>query len=229
MKLYASALIFFAIIFSACINSKKSNFNPVPGGEDYKIQEKVYAFEKIVENKGGYGAENIPGWLAAYINGGIEEVERMSLYGSKYVFIGENGSGNFGALSKWAGNYSLTQDFSRLAAARIENRMVTAATLYPDDEYGVFFELMVKKAYNAGYNGASLEDTYWIKLKADQDEQDEMNVSEVYDFFVFISIDKKIMQNIIMQMMTDVQAAVTVSRAQNNAINRLQQTFFEGF
>jgi len=89
--------------------------------------------------------------------------------------------------------------------------------------------LMVKKAYNAGYNGASLEDTYWIKLKADQNEQDEMNVSEVYDFFVFISIDKKIMQNIIMQMMTDVQAAVTVSRAQNNAINRLQQTFFEGF
>ena len=213
-------LVCVSILISCVSQSGEPLFVPEPvenTAPDYSID-----IDSIIETKsGGRGNLNLPAWLLSYISGGIEEIEKIEFFADKYCFIGRNEGSNFDALTKWIANYSTIQDFTRLAAFRVEKKLVSAASLYPADEYGEFFERLVKKAFETQYQGAVMEDTYWIK-KVD-------GGSTVYEFFVFISIDKISMQTIINNMIAQTRALVTPTRAQNAVINRLQQTFFEGF
>ena len=218
------SMIKLSIILSACAGQRLLLTQPVPGYFDTVSHDVSLMLDDITETRDGPGNLNLPDWLIAFFIGGIEEVERMDFYLNRYCFIGTNEGSNFGALNKWAANYSVVQDFTRLAALRIEKRLASAA-VFPDDEYGAFYERLVKKAFDTEYPDALIENTYWIKTTVNQD----FNAEDVYEFFVFISIDKILMQTVIRRMMTEVRAGVTPSRAQNNAINRLQQTFFEGF
>ena len=230
-KIISIALFFFfVILLDACAGQKKTAFQPVPQYDDI-IPEDLFSVGDITETKEGAGNAHLPDWLLTFINGGIEEVEEMVFYRNKYCFIGINEGGNFGALSKWAGNYSVIQDFPWLAAARIEKRLISAASLYPDEEYGSFYETMVKKAFDTEYHGAFLEDTFWIKKKINRNESENSvnDTGEKYNFYVFLSIDRITMQAVIENMMTETLAVVTPTRSQNAAIKRLQQIFFTGF
>ena len=224
-KLSAAFLSFFLIAMFGCVGLSKKNALPVPPpSTDKAAFFDAIEIGNILESKGGYGNKNLPDWLAAYIYGGIEEIERMDFYRGRYCFIGRNDGNNFGALCKWIDNYSPVQDFTRLAAARIENRLITAASLYPDDEYGSFYEKLVKKAFDTEYPDALIEDTYWIRKIKDGESG-----GETFEFFVFITIDKAAMQDIIIRMIAETLSSAAPTRAQMTAINRLRQNFFEGF
>ncbi|GHV96037.1 hypothetical protein AGMMS50293_23570 [Spirochaetia bacterium] len=181
----------------------------------------------------------MPEWVNQFLRGGIPGLEAIGAYQNRYVFVGKNKGNNFSALQQWAENFSPVQDFPRLAAARIEHRLISAASLYPDDEYGDYFEFLIKSASDAEYAGALKEESFWIKQRvehktetADSEETDQSGpplVEEVYEFFVLISIDKTILQTRIREFMAGIKPAVPPSRAQKAAINRVQQIFFEGF
>jgi len=224
-------LFLCVIIIFSCAGQKKTAFIPVPQNDYFETEKNNVNINpnNIVETKNGSSAGNLPGWLSAYINRGIEEVERMSAYYGKYVFIGSNEGINFTAMNIWADNFSAVKDFSILAGERIEKRIISRAYLYPDNEYGLFFETMVKKAYSAVYTGAVKEDTYWIKMIVRQENDNMEANTEIYNFFVLISIDKMTMQAIISNLMTESLSAVTPTAEQRNSINRLQQSFFERF
>ena len=219
------------IILFSCAGQKKTAFIPVPPNEYFETEKNNNNInpDNIIETKGGVSVRNLPGWLSVFINGGIEEVERMSAYYGKYLFIGSNEGVNFTAMNIWANNFSAVRDFSILAAERIERRMISGAYLYPDNEYGLFFETMVKKAYSAVYKGAVKEDTYWIKMKVRQGNDNMEAYTEIYNFFVLISIDKMTMQTIINDLMAESLSAVTPTAEQKDSINRLRQNFFLRF
>jgi hypothetical protein len=202
----------------ACASRTDAISHPVPDKEDDNEPVLNIDVNNIKETQDGISAAYLPNWLISYMKGGIAEVEKLDLYQNRYVFIGKSRGANFIALNKWAGNFTVIQDFPRLAAVRIEKKLNSAASRYPDDEYGEFYEALVKKAFSAEYLDAVKEQTYWIKTTA-----------EVYEFYVFLSMEKSKMQSIIRTMMTDSLATVTPTRAQNPAINRLRQVFFEGF
>jgi len=223
--------IFCLLIFSACTVQEKIVFRPDPGARE--IQRETVVFTEILETMDGASAENIPNWLNRFIRGGIHEIEYSGLYWDKYIFMGRNRGSNFTALGQWAENYTVFQDFPRLAAIRIENRMISAATLYPDDEYGEYFEALIKRASNTEFPGAVKEETYWIKtlLIPDNDEETEEGAEplEQYEFFVLISIEKPILRNSISSLMADIETTAAPNRYQRASINRVQQIFFEGF
>jgi hypothetical protein len=127
----------------------------------------------------------------------------------------------------WANNFTPARDITNLAAQRIERRMISSSVLYPDNEYGFFFETMIKNAYRTAYPRAVKEDVFWIKII--DDDNTEAVRREIYNFFLLITIDKTIMQDIIVNMMEETNSAVTPTASQNNSINRLRQTFFERF
>jgi hypothetical protein len=229
-KIFPAFFFLNAIIFFSCVSQSNTPFIPVPVAEYYNREYKTIQIGNIIETKGGNSNFNLPDWLAAFFNGGIEEVEKINAYYGKYVFIGSNEGVNFTALNIWADNFSAVKDFPVYAAKRIEKRMIYTALLYPDDEYGIFFETMVKKAHNTVYSGVVKENVYWIKLLNNGENTGIVNNNtEIYNFFVLLTIDRITMQNIINEMMTETIDAVNPAGAHRNAVNRLRQYFFEGF
>jgi len=228
-KIFPAVFFLYAIILFSCAGKTNTAFVPSPNTEYFNKEQKTIQIKDIIETKSGK-SNFLPDWLSAFINGGIEEVEKINAYYGKYVFIGSNEGVNFTALNIWADNFSVVKDFPVYAAKRIERRMIYAALLYPDDEYGAFFETMVKKAHNAEYSGVVKEDTYWIKLLNNSENTGVVgNNTEIYNFFVLLTIDKTTMQDIINEMMTETVNAVNPVGAHRNAVNRLRQYFFEGF
>jgi hypothetical protein len=224
-----SGLLVFSIVTlmnGSCINlNKKIVFQPEA------------ALEKTESTESGSIAESqsspIPEWLSIFISGGIPEAEALPAWQNCYVFIGQNRGTNFNALKQWADGFSAVQDFPRLAAARIEKRLTAAASLYPDDEYGAYFEAVVKKASDAEYPGVLKEETFWIKRQTEYSagtmETEAGETQDTYEFFVLFVIDKTVLQSCIREILSSVKTAVQPTRAQNAAINRARQNFFEGF
>ncbi|MCL2720671.1 MAG: hypothetical protein FWD47_04965 [Treponema sp.] len=239
MKTKLSSIIFIlsVIIFSSCLGQNRSTFIPIPDSSYYSQFKTIEVdTQKIIETKSGMTAASLPDWLRVYLSGGIEEVEKLDRFNDKYIFIGINEGENFNALNRWGNFFSATHDFPMLAAARIEKRIIQSSFMYPDYEYGEFFEKFIKSAYNNVYPGTIKEDVYWIKLNVDniidQDEDFEtlLNTpSEVYIFFVLISADKIILQNVINNMMAAAIASVKPTGSQVSSVNRLRQNFFTGF
>jgi hypothetical protein len=150
----------------------------------------------------------------------------MELYRDSYVFVGTNRGTNFRALGHWAEGFTAAQDFPRLAAIRIESRLLRAASLYPDDEYGEFFEALVKKAFDAVYTGAVKERTFWIKQRYGEENS---SIREEYEFFVLVTIGKSEFQAQVRAILAEITTAKPPTRDQAAAINRIKETFFEDF
>jgi hypothetical protein len=220
-------LFFFTVLFYSCAGNKDRVFIPV---NEYKNENnKKITISDIIDTKTVNGIEYMPDWLFMYINGGINKAETINSFQGRYLFIAKNEGNNFNALNKWAENYTVQNNFPIIAASRIENRLVSAATLYPDDEYGDFFETLVKKAFNTEYDGAVIEDSFWIKIIENDTENDSEQFKEKYIFFILTSIEKIQMQEIIRKMTAEAVAVTNSSQKQNAAIKNIQQNFFEGF
>ena len=235
-KLYFSGFFFLIFILFSCAGRNTTGFIPAPDIEYFKQEQKIIDISKITETRDGGANLYLPDWLRAFFSGGIEEVERIPAYYDKFIFIAGNEGNNFSALNIWMNNFSQVKDFSIYAAKRIERRMILSASLYPDDEYGLFFETMVKKAYNAEYPGVLKEDTYWVKFSDNGDNilnNGETGIAnantEIYSFFILLTIDKIRMESVISGIMADTMAVVTPNDAQRTSINRLRQYFYQGF
>ena len=206
-------------------------FVPEPDFSVYN-SKKVFRLDNITQTKYGAGTAAMPQWFIAFANGGNKAVEQINSYADKYVFIVSSEGDNFTALNKWSENFRAERDLAVYAAARIEERMISSAVLFPDDEYGQFFEILVKMAYNAEYSGAAIEETYWIK-KNISDEPESIRFTsvsgEVYYFFILITINKNTMQTIIKKMIDQANTSTQARGSQRISVNRLQQSFFEGF
>jgi hypothetical protein len=225
-KKFAVPVFLSFLLLSACVNqNKKIIFHPDPGQEQAPLPETI----NITESKNGTASAPLPEWLGRFLSGGIGEVEALEPYQNKYVFIGKNRGTHFKALEQWAEGFTVFQDFPRLVAARLENRMLAPAALYPDDEYGAYFETLIKNASGAEYSPTLKEDTFWIKRRIERESGDEAQVLEIYEFFVLISIDKALLQSRVRELMANAKPAIPPTRAQSAAINRVQQNFFEGF
>jgi hypothetical protein len=226
-KISLAVFSFYALIMFSCPGRNPPLVYP-PESSNKKIEiDYSINIDSITETRNGKGKAAIPEWLMTYNNGGIEAIEKMDQYTGKYCFVGRNKNSNFEALSKWAENYRETSAITRLAAARIENRLNLNIALYPDDEYGVFYERLVKKSYDMEYPEAETEEIFWIK----KTETTEANAPhDTYEFFAFVVIDKTIMQDIIKKLIADSRDEDDFpTRAQNIAINNIQLHFFEGF
>ncbi|MDR2435537.1 MAG: hypothetical protein LBD47_13365 [Treponema sp.] len=229
-------LIFTGPLFLfACASQKKIIFYPEFNPPAAQAETPVPG--EIIESRNGPADAALPEWLGNFLNGGIRRVEAQGVYWDKYIFIGRNRGTNLSALRQWAERFTVAQDFPRLVGIRIENRLLAAAALYPDDEYGEFFEVMIKSASDAEYPEALKEDSFWIKWRISGEPASDMSgegetentVRDIYEFFVLISIDKIALQNRIQALMANIQTAVPPTRDQAASINRIRQNFFEVF
>ena len=228
-KHYLAIFLIYASFFISCLNQRDA-FIPVPQDQRHIEFNSPIIIENIIESRDGTAAGNpqtlnLPAWLRAYINGGIDELEKMNSYIDKYVFVAHSEGINTAAMRRWAQNFSPVYDSIVLAASRIETRLTGLAHYYPDDEYGPFFESFMRKAFSSACMGAVKEDIYWLKMRGDNG----ISGTENYIYLILISIDKTTMQDTILNMMAETLQNVSLSSSQRNAVHRMQNNFFEGF
>jgi hypothetical protein len=231
MKKNCSLTILLAgfLFFGGCVSQEsKIIIHPEPVPEQ---QEETW---QILESQNGPQSAPVPEWLSRFLDGGNREVESMGIFPDRYVFVGRMNGNNFNALRQWTVAFTVQQDLPRLIAGRIENRMVSAASLYPDDEYGDFFAALVKAASDAEYFDISIVETFWIKRRIetkalDENLEENVIIKEQYEFFILTSADKFRMQNKIRGIIESVKTPVSPTKEQATAINRIKRNFFEGF
>jgi len=231
-------LLLAALMLAAC-TGQQSRFIIRPDPEQGRQQMPVDSIDswQIIESQNGMGETDLPDWVRRYYDSGIHGVEALDRYIGRYVFIGENRGENISALQQWANGFTVQHDLPRLVAARAEHRLVSPASLYPDDEYGQFFESLIKQVSDGEYPGAVKEDTFWLKRKmapasAGNDTGNDVPqtaATELYEFLVLLSIDDEALQNQIRAIMAGIKTTVPPTRDQAASISRIRQAFFVGF
>jgi hypothetical protein len=213
------------LFFSCAGEPPKIIIQPENSGKTSPSREEY----QILNYQGAEQGNRVPEWVSRYLAGGNRGVEGLELYQGSYVFVGTNRGTNFKALNHWAESFTVDQDFPRLAAVRIEARLIGAASLYPDDEYGEFFETLVKKAADAAYTGVIAESSFWILRQYRQSDGEHAPLRDQYDFFVLSSVEKSEFQAQALAIMADIKTTSPPTRDQAAAISRIRETFFADF
>jgi HEPN domain-containing protein len=170
----------------------------------------------------------MPVWVDRYIGGGLRQVEELSQYQDKFVFISRASGANLKALIQWAEGFQAEQDLPRMVSARIEARFTGAAVSNPDEEYGRYFEALVKNAADAVYSSARAEERYWIKKRYFDAEGTPVEREE-YDYYILVTTDREVLERQIRSVLNRTSGEPPPTREQNSAIERLKASFFEGF
>ena len=225
------------LFFTACGGQqKKVIFIPDTTDNSRNIPDPFDSWE-VTESQNGRGAAGIPEWVRLYFNDAVNEIEGLDRFNGKYIFIGENRGNNFSALQQWANGFSVEQDLPRLVTQRVERKLVASASLYPDDEYGEYYEFLIREMSNGEFLEAVKEQTFWLKRKitvrnAETDDNagaNSVTVTERYEFLVLISVDKETLQKQIQGIMMRIKTKISPTREQAAAIARVKSTLFEGF
>ena len=194
----------------------------------------------ITEFKDKIRGQNMPEWADRWFEGGISEVEALYAYQDHYVFISRNEGNNFYALTQWTEGFNADLDFPRLAAARIETRLLSGVSL-PDNVYGAFFETLIRAASDTPWTGAVREDDFWVHRKffPDEDEISEMDIdsenrgssliSENWEFLILVTIEKSLFASQLDAVFRSIRPNPQPTREQVNAANRVKDRFFDGF
>jgi hypothetical protein len=212
------------LLLSACVTGPAERIILPQKQEPEAEQAGAYT---IVDWQTRTAGQGIPEWVRRFLNGGNREVETMPQYQDRYVFVATGRGSSLEPLQYWAEEFSVQQDFPRLAAVRVEERLAGAAALYPDDEYGEFFETMVKRASDAAYDGVRREDSYWLRRRFYAEDEDAER--ELYDFFILVSIDREVLTVRVGNMLDNPKGIRTPTRDQAAAIGRIRENFFDGF
>ena len=183
---------------------------------------------QIQDYKNRVVGQFIPDWVYYYYEGNIAALENLPEYRDYYVFVSVNTGTNFAALSQWNASFSPELDFARLAAVRIENRFLNAAARYPDDEYGSYFEAMIRAASDAQWEGASRKDDFWLYRSFPKTDGTSSG-TDGYDFLILVIIRKDMLEQQIKTVLSNVNPDTPLSRDQRSAVSRVQDHFFDGF
>ncbi|MDR2575886.1 MAG: hypothetical protein LBC52_05520 [Treponema sp.] len=230
--------LFFLILFAACTGQQKKVIFRPDAANNNQEQARLFDSWEIINSQNGQGSAGIPEWVRWYIDNEIKEIEALDRFSGKYIFVGDNGGGNFSALQQWANGYTVEQDLPRLITRRAERRLVSSASLYPDDEYGEYYEFLIRDISNGEYSSAVKEQTFWLKRRiVNSAETDDVinpqskpdTAQERYEFLVLISVDKETLQKQIQGIMARIKTKIIPTKEQAAAIAKIKNTFFEGF
>lgn len=215
------------MLFSGCVGQQRARL-PYIADEPPETAEANWI---IVDYKNRDHGEEIPEWVNFFLENNISSIEKLNDNQGCYTFLGINSGTNFQALRQWRDAFNPDLDFARLAAARMEKRFLAFAASYPDDEYGGYFEEMIRAASDARWTGAIKQDDFWIYRHFQGEDEITGTASDkpLYDFLILVVIDKGTLAAQINTLLRNVQSPVPLTRDQRNAVARIQERFFEDF
>ena len=181
---------------------------------------------EILDYKNKIRGEPLPEWVSRWLDSDVHGVEAQSSYDGRFVFVHRNEGNSFNALTLWVENFSPERDFPRMAASRIEARF-SSSVVYPDEEYGDFFEILIRAASDAAWTGAVKEDDFWLHKKYLPHEGEPERESR--EFLILVTIEKPRFTTQLNAIFQTVNPNPPPTEAQIAAANRVKDRFYEGF
>jgi hypothetical protein len=211
-----------AIAFAACTSA------PAPAGQPEKAKKAAPKYE-VVDHKTMAIGGDIPEWLSVYMNDGVTAVEALEKYKDKIVFIGEDSGVNLPALKLWVQDFNIAKDIAKMVTTRVQAKSAAAAAGSPDDkELGRYLEDVVKASSDATFTGARKENDFWILKR--YFKPDGVTVDrEVYEVYVLTTIDRASFKAQLDAILNGTAAKKPVSKESQTAIDRVKESFYEGF
>jgi hypothetical protein len=230
MNRFCLSAIFVAALLVSCAGKPDRPVVPPP---DIPGTQEPLEYT-IVDHKNFSGGKDIPEWVSLWLKQGVNRVEALDAFRGRYAFIQRSEGHNFNALRLWNDGFSPALDFPRLAAARVEKRLCSNV-FNPFDEYGAFYEAVIRSVADAQWTGAVREDDFWILKKltsealAAESAGREAEDREIWEFFILVTIEKTAFASRLDQIFKNVNLDPSPSRAQAAAVERVKSHFFEGF
>jgi hypothetical protein len=224
MKVVPALLLVIGIaLLTTCLSSREKpmvRLGPVP---EYREQNSVI---EVLEHENA--AADMPEWVIRYVSTGISGIEGLPEYADSYVFISIQRGNNLDSLNLWVGNFSLDRDFPRLVSARIQARFSAFAEGNPGEEFGRYFERVVKNAADTAFNDAVQESSFWIKKRIFGDDGISP-VGEVYEYYILTRIPREALEKQINLLLITTRTDLPPTRDQSAAAMRLRLSFYDGF
>jgi hypothetical protein len=208
-----------AFLITACFTApeKPVDLGPVPAYQERN------SITEIIDHE-----DDMPQWVSRYISAGSAGVETLPEYADRYVFVGRQIGNSLEPLRLWEAGFSVERDFPRLVAARIQERFITGGNGNPGDEYGRYFEAVVKNASDTAFQGASRENSFWIKKRIFA-EDGISPAGDIYEYLIMTSIDRETLQQQINMLLITARPDKPPTREQSAASMRLRLNFYDGF
>ena len=182
----------------------------------------------ITDHKNMASGGRMPEWVELWLNSSIQDVEALNAYNGRYVFISRNEGLQLNPLHLWMEGFSPEFDFPRLAAARIERRFASEATL-PDNDFGAYYETLIRAASDAPWTGAVKTDDFWIRRLYPYNEEENIEELETWEFIILLTIEKDSFASQLDEIFEGINPFPSPTRDQSEAIDRVIRNFFTGF
>jgi hypothetical protein len=215
----ACILLIGAFLITACSAAPETSLDlgPAPAYQERSSVTEIIDYE-----------DDMPEWARRYISAGLTGIETLPEYEDRYVFISRQLGNSLEPLRLWAAGFSVERDFPRLVSARIQERFIAGSGGSPGEEYGRYFEAVVKNASDVVFSGASREGSFWIKKRIFEDDGISP-AGEVYEYLIMTSIDREALRQQINMLLITTRPDKPPDSKQSSASMRLRLNFFEGF
>jgi hypothetical protein len=221
MNRFLISLVLGTVFLSSCITDSGRKPYELPAIPEETKTPRTFTILDYKNKASGY---TIPEWVNSYLDSGPRGVEALKTYQDSYVFVHKSEGNNFNALQLWKDNFSTELDFPRLAAARIEARF---SVPYPDNEYGAFYEELIRAASDASWIGAVTKDDFWIRKKYHPSETE--GEQENWEFLILVTIGKPSFSSQLKTIFEKINPIPPPDEKQIVAVNQVKEHFFEKF
>ena len=180
------AALFAVITLAACASSEARQPDRISLTSTAKVE--------IIEHKGTqYGQNELPQWVASYIDRGVPGVEALPDFKGKYCVIAEEYGPALQQLMTWVNNFNAQQQIGAQISTRVASTFKANENKLPDnDDSKRKYSNAINTLVKASYSGARKESDWWTHQRITGPGKES---NERYAAIVLYSIDKKVLDD----------------------------------
>lgn len=209
-KIFAAVLV-VCLLFASCASS-----DPEPKELTSRVKT------EILEHKGtALGVTTLPVWVDTYVASGVRGVEKLSDFTEEYCFVAETAAQNLNAAQAWLNGFEVPQIIAREMETRVESLFVGAAVGAPEDDYGTYFENVVKTSTDVAFTGAKKMSDWWSYIRV-YDPDIKNTYKDEYRVYVLYTIPRSMFDKQLHDQIEKAQEDPNMTEAQQAAFNNVK-------
>lgn len=212
LKVFTAVLV-VCLLFASCASTSDEP-------EPKQLTSKVTT--EILEHKGtALGITTLPSWVNAYVDQGVRGVEKQPDFSEEYCFVADMTAENLSAGQAWINGFELPQIIARQLESRVESLFVGAAVGAPEDDYGTYFENIVKTSTDVSFVGAKKISDWWSLIRK-YDPDIKNAYTDAYYIYVLYTIPKDLLDRQIRDQIEKAEEDPDMTEAQKTAFNNVK-------